>query len=158
MVIVERGFPISFVPRVWAWTEPFQNRVRDDFSPKTIEQFLDEWEAAEAGGRESWSVTRDGELGGMIQSTRCSPILADVGCVFKPSFWGQATTKPAMETVLTEIFSTGILKITSSAFRDNAAVIGLLKNLGGKTEAVLEGHTLRGGRLVDVVIISLTKE
>jgi RimJ/RimL family protein N-acetyltransferase len=158
MVIVERGFPISFAPRVWAWTEPFQNRVRDDFSARTIEQFLEEWEAAEARGRESWSVSRDGELGGVIQCTRYSPILADIHCVFKPSFWGQATTKPAMERVLGEIFSTGALKVTSSPFRDNAAVIGLLKNLGGKTEAVLEGHTIRGGRLVDVVIISVTKE
>ncbi|MGA3190490.1 MAG: GNAT family protein [Bryobacteraceae bacterium] len=158
IVRVERGFPSFAVPRVWAWTESFKDRIRDDFSAETIEQFLEQWETAEAGGRVSWSVLRDGELGGVIQSRPSSPIVADINFVFKPSFWGQATTKPAMEAVLAEIYATGFLKVTSSAYRDNAGVIGLLKNLGGKTEAVLEGHTVRGGSLVDVVIISLTKD
>jgi RimJ/RimL family protein N-acetyltransferase len=163
---VERGFPLSDVPRIWAWTETFRNRVADDWSPKTLEEFIGQWESEAARGRQAWSVFCDEELGGVILSSRLSPVVADAHAIFKKQFWGRATTLPVLEMVFAELFAEDadkppeqqLRKISSLVFRDNAAMIALAKSLRFEIEGTLLGHTLRSGSPIDMVVLSLQRE
>ncbi|HLG99821.1 MAG TPA: GNAT family protein [Bryobacteraceae bacterium] len=157
-VRVEKGFPLYAVPRVWQWMSRFRGRVADDFSPKTLDEFVARWVELDARGRKTWQVIRDGDLGGVIESSRLSPVLADLHCIFKRSFWGHETTVASLRMVCEELFADGVIKIMSTAFRSNHALIGIVKALGGSKEGLLAGQTLQNGKPVDAVILGLRKE
>ncbi len=157
-VSIESPFPVYALPRVWAWAEESRRQVADDFAPKSLDEFLAHWDSQALAGQRSWAVRRDGELGGVVTSTRFNPVAADAHCIFKRSFWGYATTGEALRQVFEEMFEEGVLKIATVAFSDNAAIIGLTGRLGFRREGTLERQTLRDGKLVDQVILGLTKE
>lgn len=157
-VEVVEPFPPYAVPRLWSWSQEFFNRVADDYAPKTLEQFVKNWEEKAREGRRTWGVLRDGELGGMVCSTRISPVLADAHCIFKRSFWGHQTTAEALRMVFDQIFESGAEKICSTAFRTNHALFGLVKKLGFQREGMLRSHTRQSGEPVDVAIVGLLKE
>ena len=73
-VEIVEPFPPHAVPRIWSWTQEFRNRVADDWSPSTLDDFVGDWESKSAAGRRTWAVLRDGELGGMVNSMRLSPV------------------------------------------------------------------------------------
>lgn len=164
VVTVESPFPEYALPRLWQWISSSRNSVCDDFSPKNIDELVVHWERKRRAGERTWGVFRSGDLGGMISSSLFSPILADIHCIFKRSFWGHETTFNAMNLVAGEIFSREdnekrqVQKITSMAFFDNHALFGLVKKLGFVKEGSLRQHALRDGKLVDVVIGGLTRE
>ena len=93
-----------------------------------------------------------------MTSSRINPVCVDAHCVFKRSFWGHATTVEALRQVFDEIFSSGVIKITATAFADNHALLGLVRKLGFQREGVLRQQTRRAGELIDVVVIGLTRE
>jgi RimJ/RimL family protein N-acetyltransferase len=158
-VTIERPFPTYALPRVWGWTVESRRQVADDFAVKTLDEFVNQWEAAERAGRSSWGVWRDKELGGAVTSARVNPMCVDAHCVFKRSFWGHAVTVEALRLVFEEIFSNGeTQKIMATAFRDNHALLGLVRKLGFQKEGVLRQQTRRNGEMVDVVLIGLTAE
>jgi RimJ/RimL family protein N-acetyltransferase len=157
-VTVERTFPHYALPRLWGWTVESRRQSTDDFSSRTLEEFIREWDAAERVGRSSWGVWRDGELGGVVMSRRINPVCADAHCVFKRSFWGHKTTVEALRLVFDEIFVGETRKITAWAYHDNHALLGLARKLGFQKEGVLRQQTRRDGEMVDVVLIGLTKE
>lgn len=157
MVTVQSPFPVHALPRLWSWTVSSQRQVNDDFAPKTLEAFVDNWERQELSGMKSWGVLRDGELGGVVTSTRFNPVVADAHCVFRKSFWGHETTAEALRLVFAEIFASGVQKISTICFFDNHALLGLVARLGFEREGTLKKNTLRGGELVDVAMIGLTR-
>lgn len=150
-------FPMQSLPRVWGWIQSFRNRVVDDFSPKTLDAFVEK-SLADAAALTTWAVYRDGELGGMVSFERWTPVLGTCHCLFKREMWGRKTTLPALRQIAGEIFGTGVSKISMCVFSDNKAIIALVKDLGAVTEGHYRKHTLRGGQLVDMTAIALFKD
>jgi RimJ/RimL family protein N-acetyltransferase len=155
---VESPFPDFALPRVWSWIQDFRQRVTDDFSPRTLTEFVAQW-AELAPTRKTWGVWRDGELGGLIVwEPWPMPGIGVSHALFKREFWGRATTHTALVSVYRELFDGGVRKILGFPFRSNHAIVGLGKALGARTEGVLRQQTLQGGRPVDLVILGLLKE
>jgi RimJ/RimL family protein N-acetyltransferase len=133
--------------------EPFRARVSDDFSPKTIEEFIPFFLRA-TEQQTTWAVYRDGELGGMISFQQISPLVGTAHCVFKKSFWGHNTTIPALEPAIAEMFQT-VRKLSLYVMEGNKSMISLLKKLGATNEGVLRAHTTRDGKPINVVMMAL---
>lgn len=150
-------FPPHSLPRVWGWIQSFRDRVMDDYSPRTLEQFVEK-SLADAGALTTWAVYRDGELGGMVSFQRWSDVLGTCHCLFKREMWGRKVTLPALEQILEQVFATGVSKIALCVFSDNQAIKALIKDLGGVTEGHYRKHTMRGGKLVDMTALALFKE
>jgi len=157
VITVETPFPEYAVPRVWTWIQEFRWRVSDDYGPKSLQEFMESWRMR-APAEHRWAVYRDGDLGGVVTCQQVSPVLTMSHCLFKKSFWGQATTIPALSQVFTQIFSAGIERIEAIVFRDNSEIIGLTRKLGFRTEGMLRARTRRNDKLVDMVMIGLLKE
>lgn len=155
---VKSPFPLDQIPRLAFWFEEFRHRVADDFGPRTQEAMLEQTEQQIAAGMQTWAVTRYGEMGGYISATRQTPILADVHCIFKPSFFGRAITDRSIKTVYEQLFHDGIEKITSSVFADNKGIRALAKRIGMREEGRLVAHTRRDGKPVDVIVLGITKQ
>ena len=154
---LESPFPAHALPRAWLWMESFRTRVADDFSPKTLEEFMAKMLNPQPTEK-TWGVYRDEELGGIVSFQRLSPWLGTAHCVFKPAFWGWATTVPALRVAFDEIFAGGVGKLTFPVFANNKAVIALIvTGLGGYREGVLKQHTVRDGEPVDMLVCRLTK-
>lgn len=154
---LERPFPEYALPRVWTWIEDFRHRVADDFSPKTLAEFMLHWRERKPF-RKTWGVWRGEELGGLVIYEPWQPGVGTSHALFKRTFWGRSTTRRALELVYAELFDSGVRKVVSFPFRTNNAIIALGKSLGAVTEGVMKGQTLRDGQPVDVIILSLFKE
>ena len=154
---LERPFPEYALPRVWTWIEDFRHRVADDFSPKTLAEFMLHWREREPF-RKTWGVWRGEDLGGLIVFEAWQPGVGTSHALFKRSFWGRSTTLAALELVYAELFESGVRKVVSFPFRGNNAIIALGKSLGAVSEGVLKRQTLRDGKPVDVLVLSLFKE
>lgn len=151
-VEIHSPFPDYALPRAWGWLEKVRNRVADDYGPKTVDQWVDQEIGAEG---KTWGVWRDGELGGMLSFRQLSPWLGVGHCTFRKDFWGRATTRPAVEQALKEIFDSGIGKLTFAVFSDNAAIRSLLSEFGASSEGTLRGHTMRQGKPVDMTMLAI---
>lgn len=157
-VIVSSPFPVFHLPRVWVWTQEFRSRVADDFGPQSLDELMAQYQARIAAGLQSWSVHRDGELGGIVTFEPTSPVCGAAHCIFKKSFWGHETTVEAMRQVFEQVFDSGIEKILSLAFADNVQLLYAVRLLGFQKEGVLRKQTLRGGELVDMMALGCTRE
>jgi RimJ/RimL family protein N-acetyltransferase len=157
-VRVESPFPDWSLPRVWSWIQDFRQRVTDDFSPRTLDEFVAQWEQLKPL-RRTWGVWRGAELGGLVVWDPWPvPGVGVSHALFKREFWGRGTTKRALELVYGELFAGGARKILGFPFASNHAIIGLGKSIGAKTEGVLRKQTLQLGKPVDVVVLGLLKE
>lgn len=156
MVEIHSPFPTAEIPRIWGWIEPFRWRVSDDFSPKTLTEFITFYRA-QAERAKTWAVYRDGELGGAITYEQVSPIVGTAHCVFKKSFWGRKTTIPALQAAIGQMFEC-CTKLSLPVMDGNKAMLSLLRELGASKEGALEKHTLRDGKPVDLVLLALFKE
>jgi RimJ/RimL family protein N-acetyltransferase len=152
-----KPFPMYELPRVWLWVQQFRSRVADDFSPKTLDEFV-EVEMARMTRQMTWGVYRGGELGGLIAFEPSSPVVGTAHVTFRRSFWGHKTSVPAMREAYAQVFAEGYRKILSFVFSDNNAIRSLAKELGLKEEGVLREQTLRNGRPVDMVALGLLRE
>lgn len=151
-----KPFPLNAAPRVWMWMNELRSRVCDDYAPKTLDEFLANWERRTA---QSWGILRGGELGGLVTFEKISPVVGTAHVLFKRSFWGFKTTIPALEMVYREAFATsGVSKILSMVFRDNYGIRHLAKHVGAREEGIFKNHTMRDGKLVDMVAIGLQEE
>lgn len=154
---LESPFPEYALPRVWNWIQDFRDRVADDYSPKTMAEFMAHWEER-SPLRRTWAVWRNEDLGGIVIFEPWQPGVGTSHAIFKRSFWGRATTRRALELVYREIFESGIRKVCNFPFRKNNAIIALGKSLGMRTEGVLRGQTLQHGQPADLVVLSLFRE
>lgn len=164
-VEISRPFPTVALPRVWRWIEVIRDRVADDYFPKTLDGFVDDWLLMnDRVDRFTWGVRRDGVLGGVITSARVSPTVRDFHVIMQKDFWGRGTTQPAIEAALIEVFKPvdeggcGARKLSTLMFAGNFSTASLLKTFGVKREGLLHGHTLQGGKPVDLAILGLQRE
>lgn len=158
MIRVESPYPEHAVPRIWSWIQGFRWRVADDYGPRTLEEFLAHWRAAEAAGQRSWGVWRAEELGGLVTARPVNPVTVESHCLFKRSFWGAETTREALRQVYSRLFGDGVEKIVGCAFADNTQLLGLVRGLGFRKEGLLRRQTRRRGRAVDMMAIGLLRE
>lgn len=154
-----RPFPFEALPRVWGWMEGFRAKVADDFAPQTLGQFLtvmaDKWEHPDF---KAWSISADGELGGMITFERVSPWLGTAHLLLKPNFQGKGVSIVALRRAFAQMFDLGIGKLAFYPLGNSLAVGSLLVNLGARREGKLVSHTLVGGKPADVNLYGLLKE
>ena len=155
MVELRSPFPAEDIPRIWAWTDPFRWRISDDFSPKTLAEFIPFFRALVERGR-SWAVYVGGELGGVINYEQASPIVGSFHCIFKRSFWGRNTTATALRMAFPEMFAM-CEKLTIPVVTGNRSMISLLTSLGATKEGVLKAHTRRDGKPVDLALMAFHK-
>lgn len=151
-------FPAKRWPRVWVWMEPIRHRVMDDFSPQTVEEFVEQRMNA-SPFEATFGVERGGELGGLITVQPLNEYLASAHCLFKQSFWGSDVTLAACRQVFQELFeNTSIQKISSIAFADNHQILTLVRKLGGDKEGHLYRNTLRNGKPADQMVLAIQKQ
>lgn len=138
--------------------EPFRHQVNDDFSPKTLDEFV-EFSLGVSAHWRTWGVYRGDELGGLIAVEPLSPVVVAAHLTFKKSFWGSKTTIEATRQALDIGFKDGpIRKVCGMVFADNNAVRGMYKRLGFREEGILKSQTVRDGQPIDVVVCGMTKE
>jgi len=149
-------FPPQALPRVWRWMETFRDRVSDDFSPKTLEEFVEAMLTAWQN-QKAWAVYGDGELGGLITFQRLSPWLGTAHCVFKPDFQGKGIAPRACRIAIAEMFAEGVGKLAFYPLAGNLAIGSLLVALGAKREGCLREHTVCQGKPANINVYGLSK-
>jgi RimJ/RimL family protein N-acetyltransferase len=154
-VRLESPFPEHALPRVWVWCEQFRRRVADDFSPKTLDEFVAH---ARANWDQSWGIYVGEELGGIITWRAWSPVCGELHIICRQDFWGRERTDAAAVLAMADVFASGAIKVMGVAFAENKQVRGMLRRLGFSREGVLRKHTLHRGRPVDVTLYGLTKQ
>ena len=174
-VSVRSPFPPHALYDLWGWVQACLSAVADDFSPTTVEEFI-EWHqelAAETTdiayeGKlitiplvTTWGVWGDDEaLGGYARFER-DPIRLWTGnahCVFRKDFWGRRITVPALTQVAREIFAVGVERIQMGVFATNTAMQGLIAAAGAVQEGRLRMQTLKGGKYADIVVYGVTPD
>lgn len=129
--------------------------LADDFSPRDLDSFV--WTK-----QKQWSVNlgiyRDGELGGYLSQSPVSPVVCMGHAVFKKSFRDRETMVTALRKGIEVGWEMGYQKIWCHIYQDNRPMIRLLEIIGARFEGVLYSHTLREGKLVNMVSYAITKE
>lgn len=157
-ILVEKPFPLYAVPRVWGWTKTYRHRIADDFGHQDESAFVNALMEKMGSGLETWAVMRGEELGGLVCAEPITPVVLSCDVLFKPQFFGKDTIDPAMRQVLKELFSRdNVAKVSMNLFDDNSGLISMFTRLGGSIEARLKNHTMRQGRLVNVISIAIQK-
>jgi RimJ/RimL family protein N-acetyltransferase len=135
----------------------FRSRVADDFSPRTMEEYVEIQNRRMHPGL-NWGVYRDDDLGGAIWFEPSGPVAGIIHTVFRKDFWGHETTYPALQKAVADIFGAGMQKMLAMCFADNYSVRGMAKKFGMQQEAHFHGMTIRGGKPVDMVVFGMTRE
>jgi len=155
-VSVRSPFPFEALPRVWMWIQKFRHKVADDFSPKTLEEFVS-LEASKWDRQKTWAIYGDGELGGLVVFERESPWVGSAHLVLKPDFQGKGLAVKALRQTFGAMFAEGVGRLVFYVFSGNLAVGSLIVNLGGQREGCLRGHSLQDGKPADVWVYGLMK-
>lgn len=154
---VRSPFPFEALPRVWGWVSSFRDRITDDFSPKTLEDFL-LMKATQFERNRTWAIYGDGELGGLIEFERFSPWIGQGHFLLKPEFQRKGISIKAARVASAEVFKMGVGKVIFQHMTNNMALGSLLINLGAVREGTLKNHTLCAGKPVDMALYGLSKE
>jgi RimJ/RimL family protein N-acetyltransferase len=155
-ISVVSPFPFEALPRCWRWIESFRHKVSDDFSPKTLDEFVavmaEQWPRLK-----TWAIYANDELGGLVTFERISPWVGTAHMVLKPDFQGKGFALKALRQTFGEMFALGVGRLHFDVLQGNLAVGSLIVNLGGVREGCLRGHTLQAGNPVDVWQYGLSK-
>jgi RimJ/RimL family protein N-acetyltransferase len=89
---------------------------------------------------------------------RLTPHLGTAHIVVKHDFHGKGVAVRAARIAVSEMFALGIGKLALYPLEGNLALGSLHANLGAKREGCLKGHTLRGGKPIDVWVYGLSRE
>lgn len=153
-------FPRYAVPKIWLWTLQFRSRVADDTAPKTLDDFVRDWDAHESrDARRTFAIYVDEQLAGLGTFERWSPWCGTTHVLFCKNFWGKETTVPALREFYQRIFTEeGCHKLLQYAFADNYQLFAIAKEIGAKIEGTLREQTFRNGVPTDMKIIGLLRE
>jgi RimJ/RimL family protein N-acetyltransferase len=162
MITIQKPFPIQYVPRIWAWTEQFRDRISDDFAARSVEDLVAGFQAKQSAGVETWAVYLDGQVGGVVSVSYGHPAIAETGSVFRADFWrDEKLVVEALRMVYGRVFSEHpeVEKLYSAAIKfQRIPMVGVLRALGGGRAGVLPRHTKRGGKWVDMVGLELFRD
>lgn len=158
-VLVECPFPDDLLPLAWEWINEYPERNMDDYSPRDLRAFEAEIQARHASGELTWIVYKNNVPCGFVGYKPWSPTHGVFhGICFTQSAWGRETTATAVKMVLGQLFDFGVQKVSAFYFADNPKIDRFLRDLGGQQEGYLVNQALRGGQLVDMIVLALFKE
>lgn len=155
-VSVESPFPFEALPRVWGWIQGFRNKVADDFSPHSLDEFI-RFQKAKWDSQKTWAILGAGELGGLVTFERLNGWVGTAHLLLKPDFQGRGLAAPALRKAFSEMYASGVGRLVFYVLAGNLAVGSLIVNLGGKREGSLRGQTLQDGIPTDVWVYGLMK-
>lgn len=137
-------FPDEDYPRVHAWIEAVPSLILPGHQ-QTIDGFIDDWlgdgdRAGRAALALTFAIYRDGVLGGWVvfEPNIGEPGTGSAHCVFKKgaskreSFFGWATTLPALTEIARDLFAVGITRIDMAVMQANQGMVSLLRKLGAR--------------------------
>jgi RimJ/RimL family protein N-acetyltransferase len=150
-------FPVWAWPLAWEWLKPVRGRVCDDFSPKTLAEFVEYSIGVQRRAR-TFAVYRGAELGGVIVSEQVSPVLASIHILFSRSMRG-AAAREASRIACQKLFSDSqTRKLYGTILERNRLAVALALRVGFKVEGLMEANTLQEGNPAGVVLVGITRE
>ena len=158
---VRSPFPAHAYFQLYDWSLPVWKLIASDDTPKDREGFVEfEIGITDDSSVKTWGIWRGDELGGFVSAIRFPQRrwIAQLHCVFKKSFRGDATTGAAGKQICQELFDDKVLKIEMWVFSDNHAIKGLISRLGGRVEGTLSAQVMRDGKPIDMVVYGLYRE
>jgi RimJ/RimL family protein N-acetyltransferase len=150
----------SLLMMTWDWLNEYPDNNFDDFGPKDMNAFELEIKKRLASGEKLWHVWIDrkpvGIIGYVMLNRYCGSFH---GICFAEKWHGRGVARVSVGRIVDDLFESGQQqKISASFFSDNVRVAGLFDRLGFHYEALLFKQTLRGGKSVDMTMMSLFKE
>jgi len=143
----------------WKWINEFPERNLDDYGPHDEASFVADMLARRVAGEKTWCAYKNGEPCGIIGYKPWTPTHGVFhGICFTQAAWGRETTATAVKLVLGQIFYSGVEKVSAFHFADNVKINRFLRDLGAVQEGYLVKQALRGGELIDMVLLALFKE
>lgn len=147
-------FPPEFYAEMYRWFIQTRDNFFDDFAPRDFDgvcQVITQRSETEY----TCLVTENGTPVGFIGYQDLTPHVGTLrGVCFDKAVHGNGTAKRALRQVLQQQFDRGIHKINAFPFADNARSIGFYYKLGAKYEGLLREHTLRNGKLTDMLCLA----
>jgi RimJ/RimL family protein N-acetyltransferase len=159
IIDVRSPFPAADLPLLYGWCQPVWDKVADDLTPTEPADFVNAfWLLSQEPSVTTYGVFRDGELGGYVrfEQEMLRPWTGQAHAIFKQSFWGRETTRPALFKIAREIFELGVERISLSMFVDHASMRALVTLLGARFEGVITKQTIQNGKLIDSALYGLT--
>lgn len=151
-------FPEKWYHLLHEWSFEYPERVRDDFWPKTVGELRDELNRR-ATSELTVAVVEDGVPVGFIGYSGITSHIGTLrGVCFTKTVHGNGTPLKALRMVLQQQFDGGVHKILAFPFADNARAIAFYYKLGAKYEGCLRQHTLRKGKLTDMLLLAFFAE
>lgn len=147
-------FPPELYQEFYDWTFQFPERTMDDFWKKEFDSFCHELTRR---GKEEYTcaVIENGVPVGFIGFMRLTPHVGTLrGVCFTKEVHGNGTAVRALRSVLQQHFDEGVHKIMAFPFWDNLRARAFYKKIGAVDEQFLREHTLRGGKLTDMSMLS----
>lgn len=153
-------FPRAAYPLAWLWLRQFPLANFDDSGPRTCAEFAAEMDSRLARGERTWGFEHDD--GWLVGIAGYAPLAAHWGIFhgicFDQRVHGQGIAGLAIERVLTELFATGVEKISASYFAENERIHRFLARLGAIEEGYLHRQARRGGQAVDMRLVAFHRK
>ncbi len=147
-------FPPEFYSELHRWLIQSSDKMLDQFAPRTLED-LSQAITQRSETEYTCMVAENGTPVGFIGYQDLTPHVGSLrGVCFDKSVHGNGTAKRALRQVLQQQFDRGIHKINAFPFSDNARSVAFYYKLGAKYEGLLREHTLRNGKLTDLLCLA----
>ena len=151
-------FPVESLPLLWDWLQEYPDANFDDYSPKTLKDFILVMQERFANGEVVWGIRYNGDLVGAVGIAPLNPGCAMFhGICFSKIVHGTGVPFAGVSKVLDTMFSLGVEKVAASYFADNTVIHKFFKKLGAITEGYLAQQTIRGGKPCDMRLVAVFK-
>lgn len=174
-------FPAHHLELIFTWAMEYPSANLDDYAPKTSKECLqalqyrfgvrDEDGTAVGGENDnperSWAIyvgegpaypydgTKPCGLVGYLPMTPRLGVLH--GILFSQGKIGREDRRAALGQIISELFGSGVEKISASYFASNRKVHKFLEDLGFIPEGIFRKHTLQNGVPIDLIQVALFK-
>lgn len=147
-------FPTEYYPNLFEWVNQYPERMMDDFWPKNLKDFTTVIETR--NNTEQTILVKEGDCPvGFVGYMDCNEHVGSLrGVCFDKTVHGSGIAKCSVRQILQSQFDRGIHKINAFPFVDNTRSIAFYYSLGAKYEGVLREHTIRNGKLTDLLCLA----
>ena len=157
-VQIVRGFPATLAATLWGWFNAPRRMNFDDYGPKNFAQFAPLL-AKRIDKQHTWLVTKGEEKIGYLGFLRINSMSGQFhGMVIDPMYRRMGIGSAAMKLAIAELQTEGYTKMLSMPHGDNDHIRRLLSSNGFQQEGYLWQATKRDGELIDLRLMSWTKE
>jgi hypothetical protein len=148
-------FPEWAWPMAWEWLRASADVALDDFSPRTVEAYV---ERISRMHPRAFGACKDGRLAGVIVFVRESPCLAQVHVATRRHTFTPTEAAALLRQGCERAFEEPSLRKISAVFlASNRAVAAGARRCGFEMEGRLRGQTVQHGRSADVLVMGLRR-